>query len=64
MFQAVLSTDGVRSFAIFMYESLNSLPPYPSHQIGFNAGDGIRTSNIQPDSLENINVFRIDGTKL
>ena len=59
-FQLVLSTDGRRSFAMFLYEYPDSLP-YLLHQIGFNAGDRFRWSNIQADSLENVNIYRIDG---
>ena len=57
----MLATDGKISFAIFLYDNLDSLTSLFRSQIGFNAGDRQRFSNIESDSLENINVFRIDG---
>ncbi len=54
-----MSTDGRRSFAIYVYDNPASLPS--PHHIGFNAGDGRRFSNIEADTLESVNVFRIDG---
>lgn len=62
-FQTVISTDGNVSFAAFIYANLTSeLGQIPTSQIGFNAGDGVRMSNIMLNSIEAVNVFRVDGT--
>ena len=70
-FQVVLSTDGITSFAIFLYGNVirnllacdlnNSLDVLKNLTIGFNAGDRERFLNISRSDLEEINVFRIDG---
>ena len=60
-FQAVLVTDGTASFAIFNYVQPATLEFIRPHQIGFNAGDRIRVSNVQTDSIDATSVFRIDG---
>lgn len=61
-FQVVLSTDGNVSFAYFLYKNLNVFSQVPNnYQIGFSAGDGVRKSNIEFNSLKSINIFRIDG---
>ena len=70
-FQVVLSTDGITSFAIFLYGDVirnllacdlnNSLDVLRRLTIGFNAGDRGRILNIPRSDLEEINVFRIDG---
>ena len=62
-FQAVLATDGVTSFAIFLYGDITTLdlPDELPTQTGFNAGDGEHLSNIPVNSLEHVNIYRIDG---
>ena len=55
-FQVILLTDGRTSFAVFIYSSL-MISVY--HMIGFYAED--RISSIQSDSLDTVNIFRIDG---
>ena len=68
-FQCVLATDGLKSFAIFLYadgeiqwttgdasDGSNGLGGTPAHA-GFNAGDGIRFALLpQSDTPEIINV--------
>ena len=71
-FQVVLSTDGKTSFATFLYGDVirnllacdlhNNLNVLDRLTIGFNAGDRERFLNIPRSDLEEINVFRIDGT--
>ena len=71
-FQVVLSTDGNTSFAIFLYGNVirnllacdlnNSLDILRRLAVGFNAGDRVRFLNIPRSDLEEMNVFRIDGT--
>ena len=63
-FQVILSTDGVRSFATFLYGSVHM---NVSYLIGFNAGDRVTgevvaSSETTQDSfqLEMLN-HRIDG---
>ena len=69
-FQVVLSTDGITSFAIFLYGNvirnllacdLNSLDVLKNLTIGFNAGDRKRFLNIPKSDLEEINVFHSHG---
>ena len=72
-FQAVLSTDGIASFAAFIYEDPDSVNELSySHQVGFNAGDRTRGANIvgtpaqdvmYAENLQRVNIFRIDGIK-
>lgn len=57
----MLSTDGRRSFAVFIYAGDRIALIARPRQIGFNAGDGSRWSNIEIRSLESVNIFRIDG---
>ena len=59
----VLSSDGESSFAFFIYERNFTRSPstFYAFQVGFDNGDRVRTSDIPPDSLEAINIFRIDG---
>ena len=59
-FQAVITTDGEVSFAIFLY--MNDVTTLRQlTQIGFNAGDGEHLSNVPLYSIENVNIYRIDG---
>lgn len=60
-YQTVLATDGRRSFAIFIYDNPASHDLLIGDQIGFTAGDRVRVSNVQKDSIGTTNVFRIDG---
>ena len=63
-FQAVLATDGTASFAIFLYGDITTLLDLSNAQrtqIGFNGGDGEHMSNIPVNSLEPVNIYRIDG---
>ena len=61
-FQAVLATDGMVSFAVFIYADTDELVSIEDMStIGFNAGDRTRLANFMPDSLGTVNVFRIDG---
>ena len=63
-FQIVLTTDGTISFAILLYNNpttlhvLNNLIPI---EVGFNAGDQERYASIPLTSLQEVNVYRIDG---
>ena len=59
----ILSTDGRRSFAIFLYARSNLMASFRT-QIGFNAGDRLRMANVLPSTLQDINVFRIDGKSM
>ena len=56
--QIVLATDGKVSFAIFLYKNLDAFIPV---EVGFNAGDQERFANIPVTSLQDVNVYRIDG---
>lgn len=58
-FQAVLSTDGRVSFATFIYGGVGNV----FGSVGFNAGDRTRFSNIDSESLMEVNTYRIDGMK-
>ena len=64
-FQVVLVTDRTSSFAIVMYDNLTTLQILHSFsdlvQVGFNAGDRQRYLNIPVNSLQQVNVYRIDG---
>ena len=67
-FQVVLSTDGITSFAIFLYGNVirNLLACDLNNvlrrlAIGFNAGDRKRFLNIPKSDLEEINVFHSHG---
>ena len=66
-YQTVLSTDGTASFAAFIYDDPTAVAAITgSVQIGFDAGDGIRASvvynqGLNATSLEQVNLFRIDG---
>ena len=60
----MLTTDGERSFAIFFYDNPSSWPLLQRHQIGFNAGDRRRWTNIDTNSIESIVIFRIDGMEI
>lgn len=63
-FQVVLSTDGRASFATFIYPNISNIRQSSGRQVvGFNAGDRNRLSNIAVNSLETVNLFRIDGTR-
>ena len=58
----VLVTDRMSSFAIIIYDDLSTLQTLHSFvQVGFNAGDRQRYLNIQVNSLQQVNVYRIDG---
>jgi len=59
-FQVVLSTNGMVSFAAFIYYDPSRLIP-DNQVIGFNAGDRRRLANIPVESLQVLNLFRIDG---
>ena len=70
-FQAVLSTDGERSFATFIYDNLDPIQAMVTIQrrgiIGFDAGDQSRSATVldvatQIFPLEKANSFRIDGS--
>ncbi len=57
-FQVILSTDGMSSFATFIYQDVTSLS---IGQTGFSAGDRRRFTGILQYSLGEINTYRIDG---
>ena len=63
----MLATDGTISFAILLYNNpttlhvLNNLIPI---EVGFNAGDQERYASIPLTSLQEVNVYRIDGEHL
>lgn len=68
-FQAVLSTDGRRSFAILIYENPTNtriITTAYSAIAGFNAGDQLRSATVLSGMIVKqnfgvLNVFRIDG---
>ena len=60
-FQVILSTDGISSFATFIYQNVTSLSVGQIFQTGFNSGDRRRFTNILQNSLREINTYRIDG---
>lgn len=66
-----MSTDGRVSFVAFVYdsESITAIEDLQDTKlVGFDAGDGIRSATILSpgfssfESLNTLNVFRIDGT--
>ena len=58
----VLVTDRTSSFAIVMYDNVSTLQTLSNPvQVGFNAGDGQRYLNIPVNSLQQVNVYHIDG---
>ena len=71
-FQAVLSTDGSVTFAIFIYEvNQETIDNIQYYQVGFASGDGNAFINIvgrEPaqytGELQQISAFRIDGMTL
>lgn len=58
--QVALITDGVNSFAIFLYEDPADILGVPAVRVGFSAGQGMKMTDVL-DSLETMNIFRIDG---
>lgn len=56
----MLATDGRTSFAAFIYENLENLLR-TDVVIGFNKGDRQSFAVIAPGSIDNNNVYRIDG---
>ena len=59
--QIVLATDGRVSFAIILYKNLNIIDASLPVEVGFNAGDQERFAHIPVTSLQEVNVYRIDG---
>ena len=58
----MLVTDGTSSFAMVLYNNLENLRGVAAPiQVGFNAGDRQRYLNIPVNSLQQVNVYRIDG---
>ena len=68
--QAVLSSDGKTTFAAFVYDNatISAAQSFQGNILaGFDAGDQIRSATIHRPgftSLQNVNVFRIDGKSL
>lgn len=68
--QVVFSTDGVSSFAAFLYNDPTFLDITKTRQIGFDAGDRLNASVVVNLGLPNsgimstTNIFRIDGMLL
>ena len=68
-YQTVLSTDGSASFAAFIYDDPTAVAAIPGNiQVGFDAGDRIRSSvifgrGLNVSILEDVNIFRIDGER-
>jgi len=67
-FQVVLSTDGLSSFAFFIYEDPGIVNYISPHQVGFNAGDRVGGINIvgsrsaaYTGNLAQVNIYSIDG---
>ncbi len=69
-YQAILTTDGTVSFAVFVYNSdgISAIENLGTgNLIGFDAGDGRRSATVHSlgfpsiDDLTPLNVFRIDG---
>ena len=52
-YQAVLTTDGISTFVMFLYRDIQWSGNATGTGVGFNAGDGIRGFNLF-DSLFNI----------
>ena len=60
----MLATDGTISFAILLYENpatLNNIDNLIPAEVGFNAGDQQRFASIPVTSLQQVNVYRVDG---
>ena len=60
----MLATDGTISFAILLYKNLailNNINGLIPVEVGFNAGDRQRYASIPVTSLQEVNVYRIDG---
>ena len=71
-FQVILSTDGVVSFAVFIYDKLEFIDQVESYQIGFDSGVEDSKYNMflniagseqaeYTGNLQEISVFRVDG---
>lgn len=68
-FQTILLTDGVSSFAVFVYANTIPILMTPLRQVGFDAGDQFKSTTILPYNVNESNVdvisiemvFRIDG---
>lgn len=67
----MLLTDGVMSFAVFLYVNPDAIAQTLHRVVGFDAGDNSRSAvllvlnSVDSDStLEEVNVFRIDGKVL
>ena len=64
-FQAVLATDGTRTFVLFLYEDIqwgSSLDSSTATAIvGFNAGDGGTRSFRLPDSLTDAGILNLES---
>ena len=68
-FQAIVSTDGTVTFAVFVYEDeLEVIDRIPFYQVGFASGEDHSFLNIvgrEPASytgeLKKISAFRVDG---
>ena len=67
-YQTVLTTDGITSFAAFLYDDLTALAEIHALQgnsllIGFDAGDEVRGTELTSilSHFEEVNIFRIDG---
>ena len=61
----MLSTNGKASFAALLYETPQALNDSELHHrtVGFNSGREKRSLNLDPKSLADANVFRIDGMR-
>ena len=57
-FQAVLATDGITTFVMFLYHDIQSSR---NTKIGFNAGDGVNYYTV-PESLTADGVLNLDST--
>ena len=61
----MLATDGSNSFAFFNYKQLEMLRNVTeTNEIGFNKGDGSIYSSFGIESMNETNLYRIDGMRV
>lgn len=62
-FQAVIASDGSRTYVLFIYEDIQwpSFGSLSTVTIGFNAGDGTRSYTL-PESFSSNDILNLEST--
>ena len=59
--QSILASDGVISFALFLYQDTEEVSSLLSQNVvGFSTG-GNRSKTTELEEVDEINIFRLDG---